>query len=371
MIGNPTMKLPQQAHGVNRRPELPLDHAPQKVREHGYRDAHIRPLVSRGKRRDDPFPGSFRVTPQEAWGYPSIELRTGNSWPVLILDCDGPEGTERLIGAITDRSVCCPNWMVTRRRSNGTHAVWTLARPVLRPSRRGPPPRRKPMNALARISEYYAGAVGADTGYTGVLSHNPMAAAHGPGMVTTWSRKEPYTFEDLAEVIPFGWRVPKLKQTAIAKEVDLFEALCKWAGSPRNRGRDLWGVAAILNEQFAEPCRDSTVRRAVKSVERYRERWERDGWCCPAWINRQAARGRRSGLARRKATADRDRAICDAVMGGASIRAVARDHGLWEGSVRHIVNRDLPLWSGGVRNEPTCLVSPRGQPGVEEKRGVR
>ena len=32
----------------------------------------------------------------------------------------------------------------------------------------------------------------ADPGYTGVLTHNPMAAAHGSGFVTNWGRRKPY-----------------------------------------------------------------------------------------------------------------------------------------------------------------------------------
>ena len=77
---------------------LAIDHAPPKVRAHGLRDAHSRPLVSRGK-RDGAFLSSFRVSPADAWGFPSIELRAGNSWPVIILDCDGREATLRLAGA--------------------------------------------------------------------------------------------------------------------------------------------------------------------------------------------------------------------------------------------------------------------------------
>ena len=62
-----------------------IDFAPQKVWAHGLRDAHVWPLVARVKGE------SFRVHASKAWSFPSIELRTANSWPCLVLDCDDPE----------------------------------------------------------------------------------------------------------------------------------------------------------------------------------------------------------------------------------------------------------------------------------------
>ena len=61
-----------------------IEFAPPKVRAHGYRDAHVWPLVARIKGE------SFRVHASRAWVFPSIELRAANSWPCLILDCDAP-----------------------------------------------------------------------------------------------------------------------------------------------------------------------------------------------------------------------------------------------------------------------------------------
>ena len=65
--------------------DLGLDFAPAIVRNHGLQDAHTRPLVARRKG------ASFRVPASQAWGYPSLELRAGNSWPLMGFDCDVPE----------------------------------------------------------------------------------------------------------------------------------------------------------------------------------------------------------------------------------------------------------------------------------------
>ena len=65
--------------------QLALDFAPAQVRSHGLRDAHTYPQVARSQG------ASFRVPASQAWGYPSLELRAGNSWPLMGFDCDVPE----------------------------------------------------------------------------------------------------------------------------------------------------------------------------------------------------------------------------------------------------------------------------------------
>ena len=90
-----------------------------------------------------------------------------------------------------------------------------------------------PVKRWARISEYYAAALGADAGYTGVLTHNPMEAAQLAGFKTHWLRREPYTLGELAEFIPFRWRRPKPSRTAAGRNMDVFATAC--AGRARRR----------------------------------------------------------------------------------------------------------------------------------------
>ena len=152
---------------------LPIQFVPGKVRAHGLKDAHSYPLVSRGKSHHGQHNASFRVPPSEAWGFPEIELRAGNSWPSIVLDVDGSNALYRIVDAVERNEILTPNWTVTRKGSGGTHAVWNLARPV----HRGESARKGPLAALARVSEFYAGALLADSGYVGVLE----SQSHGKG----------------------------------------------------------------------------------------------------------------------------------------------------------------------------------------------
>ena len=52
----------------------------------------------------------------------------------------------------------------------------------------------------------------ADPGYNGVLTLKPVSA--GTEFKTYWVPREPYELAELAEVIPEGWRTPRVVQTA-------------------------------------------------------------------------------------------------------------------------------------------------------------
>ena len=321
---------------------LPIDAAPPKVRDHGLRDAHSRPLVSPGK-IGGVFGVSFRVSPWAAWMFPSLELRAENSFTSLILDFDGEGSFDRVMEAVRLSKVGAVNWAVENRRSGGVHGVWTLVNPV----HRADMALAAPLKLYGRISEYHAAALGADAGYTGVLTHNPMEDAQLRGFKTHWMRREPYTLGELAEFIPFRWRKPRVSRTAAGRNCDVFSHCMKWAGSPANLGAPVLAEAHQANDGFEFPLDPPEIGGIVRSVERYRRRWIKQGRFYSkaeqtAWGRK---RGIRSGQARRKRTQDRDQAIVQAVVSGQSMRSIAREYGLHHRAVEKIAARDAPLFA--------------------------
>ena len=95
--------------------ELGINFAPAIVREHGLRDAHLQPLVAWRKGQ------SFRVHARKAWGYPSLELRAGNSWPAVTLDCDLPTVVDALHSLKSTFPLPVPNMVVERQ------STWALS----------------------------------------------------------------------------------------------------------------------------------------------------------------------------------------------------------------------------------------------------
>ena len=357
-------RSPRQKTSVKQR-WLPIDEAPLVVRKHGLRDAHSRPLVSPGK-VGGVFGVSFRVAPWAAWLFPSLELRAANSYTCLILDLDGCGSYERAERAVRRAKVGALNWAVENKRTGGVHGVWTLAAPV----HRAEMALAAPLKRYGRISEYYAAAVGADAGYTGVLTHNPMEDAQLPGFETHWLRREPYTLGELAEYIPFGWRRPKASRTAAGRNVDVFCHCMRWAGSPANLGAPVLGEAHRANDGLEIPLDPPEVAGIARSVERYRRKWIKQGRFYSqaertAWGR---DRGIKSGLARRKRTQERDRAIIQAVTGGQPMRSAARDHGLTHTAVEKIVAREAPLFA---RPAPLTATRPWEAEGVPRRTWYR
>lgn len=324
-------------------PELALEYAPRKLRAHGYSDAHSRPLVSpdRGK-----VSRSWRVPPDQAWNYPRVELRAANSWPGVMLDCDGPASIECLIAATSAGELPQPNTIVQRKASGNCHVSWFLGSPVHRGEGAG----WKPQYALARVAEFYRQRVEADPGYGGVLSLNPMHSGHRGAFRTWWGRRDPYSLDELAEVIPFGWRVPTLKRTGIGRNVDLFRAAMRESGKPRNWRKDVTALVVALNEVLEAPLDHAEVVGIARSVNRYQRENLATGQTQSKFAFIQSCRGKRSGKARRERVAERDASIVQAVAGGASMRKVAGMYGLTVGAVHYVVRR-------GVFNEPKQIVS--------------
>ena len=284
-----------QLRGIAERGQLWLpgiDFAPQKMRAQGYREAHSWPLVARHKGE------AFRVHASKAWAFPSIELRTANSWPCLILDCDNPEAalaaiytTHRAFGGT---ALPMPHWIVQRRETMHLHLIWCLIRAVLR----GAQARSSPLRRFARISEFYRQASQADAGFNGVLSHNPMCGgsrSSGRALITTWGRREPYSLDELAEAIPQGWRMPRLPTTETGRNCSLFMALMRWSGMPRNWGVDVLDQALALNALFDPPMGYGEVIGIAKSVNKYQARQLASGQTQQQFSFIQSERGRKGG----------------------------------------------------------------------------
>ena len=236
---------------------------------------------------------SWRTSPATAWEHPLVEwARTANSYCSLVLDCDSRESQE--LAWVVEAGygdLPRPNIASMRSASGHLHLAWNLRIPV----HRGAAVRPRPLAALGRIAEYYALTLRSDRGYVGVLAYNPVHSDYA----TVYPRCEPYDLAELARALPAHWRRPTRPAdfaTAPGRNCHLFAALCKLALGGSDEGLLTWG--RTVNHEFTVPLPDSEVRGTWRSVCRYRARWRVQGHQ-QAWLFRQAARRRRSGVVRR------------------------------------------------------------------------
>ena len=285
-----TKRTPHRTSSVinvhSQTPQQALLFAPSELLACGLRDAHTRPLV--GTRTAAGVVRSWRSTPARAWVNPLVEWsRTGNSYAAVGFDCDSREAVERSAAScMGGGDLPTPNVRVTRKASGHAQLFYILDRPV----HRGEHARVKPLIYLARVAEFFRATLGADAGYTGVLSSNP---AHDD-YTASYPRVEPYTLLDLASVIPRGWRVPRPATTAEGRNVELFRALCR--RGLRDTDRQLEAYAHTCNGQLTPALDAGELRGIIRSVYRYRDRWREQGHQ-QGWLWKQAARGRKGGAA--------------------------------------------------------------------------
>ena len=313
---------------------FPIQQAPPIVRTHGLQDTHSFPLVARDKGE------SFRVSPLQAWHFRFLEIRAGNSYPLLTLDCDGPESVQAFWAAQLNSELPEPSWTVQNPQTGNIQPSWCLSNPV----HRGETARAKPLHMLARTSEYFRATCEADSGFVGCLQRNPVYVPHK----TFWGRKEPYELVELAEYMPANWQIPRVPQTAAGRNDGLFHALCSFVGKPSNYHvslSELASVADMKNQGFTlhglPPLDAAEVRGIVRSVYKRHQRKLHTGEQQRTFAFIQSCRGKKSGAARRTKTAERDAAIIQAVGAEQSFRMVARAHKLSLSTVHHIVSRSV------------------------------
>ena len=321
-----------------------IDGIPEVVKAHGLRAFHPRPLVSHGKGGGG-F-SSHRVPPDQAWTYPEIQLaHAGSAYAALALDCDRPGAAQ---DAILSGAVPVPSWQVIRKSNGHRHVVYVLAEPV----HRHDAARRGPLEYLGHIERYYIAALGADPGYRGILTHNPVHAPGGPESpyVTRWGRGQPFTLDELADVIPANWTPPTIRDGPVGRNVDLFNGLMDWAGRADKRGLSVHAAAVELNRQFDDPLPASEVRATARSVAGYRRKWIAQGWHSRRFLARQSARGRASGQARRTARLIRSVPILGDHVTGLDTRTIAARHGVSVSTVERTTR--------ATRHEPTQIGGP-------------
>ena len=239
---------------------------------------------------------SSRAQPAEAWAFPYIQVENaGSAVAAIVFDCDEPEALGNVV------ELPSYNWMVRNEANGHAHVVWTLAVPV----HRYPAARQAPLDYLRHVAEYLHHELEADGGYAHVLTPNPCAPPKG--RTTLWGSPKPYELGTLAKVVPFNWKPPRVSQTGIGRNCDLFRDLMAWAGRRENIGMAALTAAHVRNSEFEVPLGASEVAGIVRSVERYRVRWRAGGWHSPRFIARQAARGRKSGRVRREGSIEAEK----------------------------------------------------------------
>ena len=247
------------------------NYIPEGIAEQGIKTVHQRPQCAN---EDSHIVGRFDA--ETAWAtFPKLELHPPHVYASIILDCDTPSDS----GWPGGKPSIPPSWMVVntrpgtpKRRPGGIHAVYALEVPVARHNAA----HRLPLAYLAHIADRLAYHLGADPGYQGLITRNPINP--GPECYTHWGRMFPYTLQELDKRLPKG-KPPKRRLTGIGRNNDLFGTMVsevfrpRWAALLGAQGwSEAWldHVRAQNATMFApDLLPDSECRSIAKSCFRY------------------------------------------------------------------------------------------------------
>ena len=199
----------------------------------------------------------------------------------------------------------CPSWAAVNLENLHGHLVWGLSAPVLVDS---PDLRQKPLRYLCAVEAAFRARLDADQGYSGLLTKNPT---HQRWRVERGPRVG-YTLEELADCFDAGElsshvaKSKKPEEVGLGRNVALFDWLRQWAYAAIRRYRGLrnqfpqWQAECYekslgRNGDFARPLDSRECYHVAKSVSRWT--WHKDAEAHARFLARQAARGRKGGLA--------------------------------------------------------------------------
>ena len=193
--------------------------------------------------------------------------------------------------AWSDANLPTPTWIAKNRQNGHAHIGYMLLAPVCTTHRA----KQNVIQYLAKIEQAYSLALGADRGYTGLITKNPC---HG-----TWENHtfgvQPYDLNYLADFVELQELKTDLKEVSgLGRNCMMFDTVRFWAyeairafisGSPDSWYAEVLKVAINANGAFLEPLPYSEVKATAKSIATYC--WKKDGYCYQEFIDRQSRKG--------------------------------------------------------------------------------
>lgn len=299
---------------------------------------HSAPLV-----KDYKEAKPYRLPVEQCWPKMLMQLNMRHLKTVLIADIDGGYGCEEEL--LYDQNIPEPSWVTRNPHTGNCHVVWALKVPVWT----GDKCRASPVHYFHRVGEALLRLVGSDPSYNQAFTRSPL---YLPSQ-TIWSREtHQYTLAELAAYIPKGFRLAPARISdlvVVGRNDELFRSLRRWGGRPANWEASMDSSRTMQQaEELSQRLHASHAAGPLPAQEQ--------GWIvssCVGYAIRniqsgrqqrtfkliQSARGRASGAARRKRTAQRDARIWLGHLQGHSVRTIAAAEGISRNAVHHAIKR--------------------------------
>ena len=198
--------------------------------------------------------------------------------------------------AWSDANLPQPTWIAKNPKNCHAHIGYMLATPVCTTHRA----RQNVIEYLAKIEQAYGLALGADRGYSGLITKNPCN--------NTWETHifdvQPYELGYLADFVELQELKTDLREVSgLGRNCAMFDTVRYWAykaiRAHLSDGFDNWHSEVLeqtknANNAFIQPLPYSVVKATAKSIARWV--WRNHAEAHAKFIERQISKGRLGGL---------------------------------------------------------------------------
>ncbi len=231
---------------------------------------------------DDPAQGLLIRPQATALAYRHIQHNPPPHVSCLVFDVDRKPHEQHWREGYhewRERGLPAPHWISINPENGNYHLGYLLASPVARTSAA----KLKPLRYLAAIEHVLARRLGADMGYVGLITKNPVHR----DWWTTWHNHAPYPLDYLAEFCPDAdlaaySRRSRKEVGGLGRNVTVFDNVREWAYSAvreywRPNGYEAWADAVraacesanAFGREQGGPLPVSEIKATAKSIARW------------------------------------------------------------------------------------------------------
>jgi hypothetical protein len=195
-----------------------------------------------------------------------------------------------------DANLPMPYWTAQTQKNGHAHICYKLEIPLCTSELAS----KKAISYAAKIQAGIAERLGADVGYSHLITKNPF---HADWRTTFWTEKA-YTLDYLADFVDLPKKLSKKQEVSgLGRNCSMFDSVRHWAYKAIRAHRgDIYGnwLDAVTkrclsaNEAFLEPLPYSEIKATAKSIATYC--WKKDAYHYQEFIDRQSRKGSLGGL---------------------------------------------------------------------------
>lgn len=256
---------------------------------HNFKENFIKNLPHKPYCTDELGAGLIIRQKKTAIKMPYIQHNPPSFISSLVFDVD----TSDAYFSWSDANLPTPSWISKNRQNNHAHIGYMLATPVCTTHNA----KQKIIEYTAKIQQAYSLALGADQGYSGLITKNPCNSQWENHIFDV----QPYELGYLADFVELTELKSDLREVSgLGRNCAMFDTVRFWAykaiRAHLSVGFDRWHSVVLeqaknANDAFIQPLPYSEVKATAKSVARWV--WRNHAEAHAKFIERQAMKGRK------------------------------------------------------------------------------